>query len=315
MQGQSAQSSGDGNPSFTPQGVSTHTSQRRIIDSATWIQALRGFNQNSLDELLKPLTLEPNDWKFLMDNWSGDAADAGRKWNAVHFIAGGEAPGPTDTPQLADNTRLKILKTLIKACPDNTVKAEVINTCDYNGRTALHLAAASRSKPFVEYLIENGAIVNSRDIWGMTPIHYAASVLCREKVVLLLESLKGADRLPYTKLLFTPADFARNAMLTHQQAQQTQNEDIVALLQKEHQQKFTNLVQSEAGSSLPMSALLVLRKDLIRQPGQPGQPINFSAALPSKPLTEKLDELTSFLQEFLNQQSIDPRSMAFSSSC
>jgi len=45
-----------------------------------------------------------------------------------------------------------------------------INTSDYNGRTALHLAAAAGHESALVFLISKGANVNVADIWGGTPL-------------------------------------------------------------------------------------------------------------------------------------------------
>lgn len=48
-----------------------------------------------------------------------------------------------------------------------------INQPDASGSTPLHHAARTESLNMVEYLIKNGADVNSRDFRGYTPLHYA----------------------------------------------------------------------------------------------------------------------------------------------
>lgn len=44
-----------------------------------------------------------------------------------------------------------------------------INTTDYDGRSALHLAAESEHTEIIEYLVNNGADMNLKDRWGNTP--------------------------------------------------------------------------------------------------------------------------------------------------
>jgi ankyrin repeat protein len=44
----------------------------------------------------------------------------------------------------------------------------VVNASDYDGRTALHLAASEGHVPVVELLLKRGADVNPVDRWGDT---------------------------------------------------------------------------------------------------------------------------------------------------
>lgn len=46
----------------------------------------------------------------------------------------------------------------------------VVNASDYDGRTALHLAASEGHVPVVELLLKHGADVNPVDRWGDTPL-------------------------------------------------------------------------------------------------------------------------------------------------
>lgn len=66
------------------------------------------------------------------------------------------------------------------------------NAKGYDGRSALHWAAARDDLEVAELLIGRGADVNSRDAWGSTPLHWATRTAIGAKMVsLLVES--GAD--------------------------------------------------------------------------------------------------------------------------
>ena len=60
---------------------------------------------------------------------------------------------------------LKQLKILLKNDP------ELITAKDETGRTPLQWACRGVHIKIVEYLIENGADVNARDIYNITPLH------------------------------------------------------------------------------------------------------------------------------------------------
>ena len=52
------------------------------------------------------------------------------------------------------------------------VKASV-NACDYDSRSALHLASSEGHVAVVEFLLANHAVVDARDRWGGTPLQDA----------------------------------------------------------------------------------------------------------------------------------------------
>lgn len=62
-----------------------------------------------------------------------------------------------------------------------------INTSDYNGRTALHIAAAAGHIETVRFLLKNGAQVYAVDRWGQTPLSDAVEAAQDEVASLLKE--------------------------------------------------------------------------------------------------------------------------------
>jgi glutaminase len=62
-----------------------------------------------------------------------------------------------------------------------------VNVADYDGRAALHLAAAEGRLKVAEYLVNKGANVLVRDRWGATPFDEAV----RAGVPSLFRSLRS----------------------------------------------------------------------------------------------------------------------------
>lgn len=59
----------------------------------------------------------------------------------------------------------------------NLIGREDIEARDFQGRTPLHIAVLSGHDAIVELLLRNGADVNARDQWGITPLRRAELVV------------------------------------------------------------------------------------------------------------------------------------------
>ena len=81
-----------------------------------------------------------------------------------------------------------------------------VNAKDKYGLTPLHHAAWQGRNEIVELLIANGADVNAKDVDGGTPLHYAAWQGRNEIVELLIA--KGADVNAKDDVGKTPLDWA-----------------------------------------------------------------------------------------------------------
>ena len=82
---------------------------------------------------------------------------------------------------------LKLLRRLLRAGAD-------VNAADYDGRTALHIAAAEGNVPAVELLVaEGGADVEKRDRWGATAGEEARRVGARGVEMFLLAQAEAEE--------------------------------------------------------------------------------------------------------------------------
>lgn len=95
---------------------------------------------------------------------------------------------------------------MVETAPDGKSRIDFANRSDANGVTPLQMAAMEGYARIARCLIEQGAQVNSRDKDDATPLHWAAENLCPGMVELLLEHLKGEDRMLYDNEFCTPAD-------------------------------------------------------------------------------------------------------------
>jgi len=71
---------------------------------------------------------------------------------------------------------------------DRAALLEFLNTADYDGRRAMHLAACGGHLPVVEYLVGRGADPLPRDRWGSTPLD-DARLLGNDEIVAFYERL------------------------------------------------------------------------------------------------------------------------------
>ena len=63
-----------------------------------------------------------------------------------------------------------------------------LNFGDYDGRTALHLAASEGHRDVVNYLIESHISINPTDRWGNTPLDDANRGMFVEVIELLIKN-------------------------------------------------------------------------------------------------------------------------------
>jgi len=70
------------------------------------------------------------------------------------------------------------------------LKGWVINSYDYDGRSALGLAASEGNNEAVNYLIDHGANLNHRDARGNTPLEDAIRENKAETVEILKKALE-----------------------------------------------------------------------------------------------------------------------------
>lgn len=184
--------------------------------------------------------VRPDEWEYLFDFRFDDV------WvkvdrNILHYIIVEQSK----TKDVPDHLRLRAAEALMKRAPDDKTKSDIINKGDYQGKTALHLAAIGRTLPFLRFLLENGADVNCQDLegntplhnasmfdnseiaktlveeyaanpllgnnGGQTPLHFAATSLSLDTIRSLRKCLddREADSLPFDNKCMTPVDQAR----------------------------------------------------------------------------------------------------------
>ena len=81
-----------------------------------------------------------------------------------------------------EKERVKIVKEILRLC---VCSRDVIHRCpkmidvqDVDGKTALHVAAATGNLDCVNCLLEAGADCTLRDIKGLTPLQVSIGVVC-----------------------------------------------------------------------------------------------------------------------------------------
>lgn len=67
-----------------------------------------------------------------------------------------------------------------------------INAADYDGRTALHIAASEAKVASVRYLLQNGGNANAKDRWGHSPLQDAERA-SHQEIVSLLKGVEQND--------------------------------------------------------------------------------------------------------------------------
>lgn len=102
-----------------------------------------------------------------------------RRRTALHYAA----MSPKNTSVLSCTRELKI---------ENKIMSTIVNMSDYNGQTALHLAAFHASDKNIKELLSLGARADSLDYQFNTPLHLAC--LCKEPNPRICETLIGAAR-------------------------------------------------------------------------------------------------------------------------
>ena len=132
--------------------------------------------------------------------------------SSIFAIEQDKTNGWTDLHQAIFNRDLNKVKELIK------VDKNYIKTHSFAGIYPIHMAVKVRELAIVEYLLKNGADIDSQDGKGQTPLHYAISMKRLEFVKFL--ALNGAD-------LDLPNDFGVTPI---HQASYSGNFDIVKFL-------------------------------------------------------------------------------------
>ncbi|KAJ7545220.1 hypothetical protein O6H91_09G110900 [Diphasiastrum complanatum] len=113
---------------------------------------------------------------MMMDRAMGDGV--GKRTPPITPTAQGKRTPPT-TPTAADRERVARTSKLLWHAKENDLEQlkkllrdhpDLATACDYDGRTALHVAACYGRTDAARLLLEAGAIVNAQDRWGTSPL-------------------------------------------------------------------------------------------------------------------------------------------------
>lgn len=102
-----------------------------------------------------------------------------------------------------------------------------IDDTDYDGRSALHLAAAEGHYDLVKYLVEKGAIVDIKDRFGNTP--FSEATLHKDKSESYQNICQYLDEIYYSKLELEKEEVASVTFLSGDSGDSGDSDDIDAI--------------------------------------------------------------------------------------
>eukprot|EP00794_Sanderia_malayensis_P018886 gene18886-20788_t len=140
------------------------------------------------------------------------------------------------TKEELENIRNAVSDEMLADLRDSVQKGRDLNVTDHHGATAMHIAAANGYEEVIEFLIDNGAIVDAMDKDGWQPIHAAAC--WGQDVAIEILFNNGGDLDAKTNEKETPFDL-------------TEDEDILEIMKelKESGRKLTKSVKRSQSNS------------------------------------------------------------------
>lgn len=167
--------------------------------------------------------------------------------NVLHYVVVASPPTsmPSSKLQMA---RLQIVTALLANFSQES-KTKIMKKTDNQGRTPLHVAAATDSPHLIRHLLDHGACAYSTDNTGQTPLHMAAVNLAKNTAQVLIDGLERAavrpslaerEHMLYETYLRAPLDLLRMPDAFHpgsvKNYSNMETKPIADLL-KEHQDK------------------------------------------------------------------------------
>lgn len=159
----------------------------------------------------KRLSVEDFDRRVEIDSWKllTLITDQSSSSEAIEFLQDGIARIP-DLSMTFESSRNFLIYSVLKADRELIgkileMKPQLLDEPDLFGRAAIHYAILLKRLKVITFLIENGASLKTKDIYGQNPLHLAAQKFDQE--IYLYLRFKGVDGLEVDNYGLRPIDY------------------------------------------------------------------------------------------------------------